>query len=153
MKSYVTILIILLCVLVSSGFAQENNDETFKIPSDSSGEENSALTDHLAIESRKSGERLFVIVRLGEGETSHKLNHSRLFNVKRYVFSRGFTNETSVFAEGERVKGEGRIEYYLGSKLKLITFAPRNKMPNLTCCEDYFPPVKKKTKIKKNTKK
>ncbi len=124
-------------------------DEPYTIPSNSSGEENSALTDGIAIEAQQSGERLFVITRLGKGETSSRLNQVRLINTKSYMLRKNFNRKTAVFAEGERVEGEGRIEYYLGSKLKLITLAPRNKMPNLTCCEDYFPPEKKKPKRKK----
>ncbi len=134
---------------MASAFGQTVADEPYKIPSNSSGEENSALTDGIAIEARQSGERLFVIVRLGKGETSRRLNQVRLMNTKSYMLRKSFDAQTAVFAEGERVEGEGRIEYYLGSRLKLITLAPRNKMPNLTCCEDYFPPVKRKLKRKK----
>jgi hypothetical protein len=143
------ILALFLSSFVTSAFGQTVADEPYKLPSNSSGEENSALTDGIAIEARQNGERLFVIVRLGKGETSRQLNQARLFNVKSFMLRKGFTQETAVFAEGERVEGEGRIEYYLGSKLKLITLAPRNKIPNLTCCEDYMPPVKRKPKRKK----
>jgi hypothetical protein len=143
------ILALFLSSFVASTFGQIVADEPYKLPSNSSGEENSALTDGIAIEAKQSGERLFVIVRLGKGETSRVLNQVRLFNVKSFMLGKGFTQETAVFAEGERVEGEGRIEYYLGSKLKLITLAPRNKNPNLTCCEDYMPLVKKKPKREK----
>jgi hypothetical protein len=148
-KTTFIILALFLSSFVPSAFGQVVADEPYKIPSNSSGEENSALTDGIAIEARESGERLFVIVRLGKGESSRLLNQSRLMNTKSYMLRKGFTSKSAVFAEGVRVKGEGRIEYYLGSKLKLITLAPRNKMPKLNCCDDYMPPVKKKLKRKK----
>lgn len=144
MKITFIILTLLLSLIVASAFGQAIADVPYQIPSNSSGEENSALTDDIALEARQSGERLFVIVRLGRGETSRLLNQARLMNTKSYMLGKGFSSETAIFAEGEDVEGEGRIEYYLGSKLKLITLAPRNKMPNLTCCEDFTPPVKKK---------
>ncbi len=122
-------------LLTASTFGQTVTEEPYKIPSDSSGELNSALTDAIAVEAQNSGERLFVIVHLGKGETSSRVNRVRLLNVKIFMNQKGFDKKNAVFAEGERVEGEGRIEYYLGSRLMLITLAPQNKMPNLTCCE------------------
>lgn len=152
MKFTFIILVLFLSLFAASGFGQTVADEPYNIPSNSSGEENSALTDVIAIEARQSGERLFVVVRLGKGETSRVLNGVRLRNTKAFMLGKGFNSQTSVFAEGARVEDEGRVEYYLGSKLKLITFAPRNRMPNLTCCEDYMPPVKNKSKSKNKLK-
>ena len=149
MKFTLIILTLFLSLFTVSVFGQNIVDEPYKIPSNSSGEENSALTDAIAIEIKQSGERLFIIVRLGKGETSRQINQVRLFNTKSFMLSKGIDEKTSVFAEGERTEGEGRIEYYLGSKLKLITLAAKNKMPNLTCCEDYIPPTKRNIKRKK----
>jgi hypothetical protein len=128
---------------------QELIDEP--ILSNSSGEIHSSLSDEMRTVARQSGERLFVIVRLGDGETSQRIVTARIKAAKNY-FLQGdyFKAQTAVFAEGERVNGEGRFEYYLGSKLQFIALAPKNKIINFTCCEDYFPPVKKKTKRKKS---
>jgi hypothetical protein len=35
----------------------------------------------------------------------------------------GLNSQETVFAEGERLKGEGRIEFYLGSYLRLVILA------------------------------
>ena len=131
-----------------SAFSQSASDEPYIVPSDSSGEISSREIDSMAVEARQSGERLFVIVRLGEGETSRRLNLGRLYNTRSYLSGKSFNPSTTIFAEGERVNGEGRIEFYLGSRLRLIVLAKRNKMPNLTCCEDYFPPAERKSKRK-----
>lgn len=150
MKLTFIILAFLVCSLASSNSALAQNaweGEPYIIESNSSGEISSAVTD--AMRSEMKGERLFVIVRLGTGETNRLLNQARLQNTKAFMLGKGFDRQTSVFAEGERVEGEGRIEFYIGSKFRLVTLAPRNKMPNLTCCEDYFPPAKRKPKRKK----
>jgi hypothetical protein len=129
--------------------AQTALNEPNVVPSDSSGEEASSEIDSIAVEAGQSGERLFVIVRLGAGETSRRLSHARLHNARAYLSIKGFDPETTVYAEGERVKGEGRIEFYLGSRLRLVTLAWRNKMPNLTCCDDRFPASGGKPKERK----
>ena len=123
-------------------FAQSSVGEPYVVPSDSSGEITSREIDSMAAEARQSGERLFVIVRLGAGETSRRLNLARLYDARSYLSGKGFNQSTTVFAEGQRVSGEGRIEFYLGSRLRLVALAKRNRMPHLTCCEDYFPPAK-----------
>ena len=128
--------------------AQSVSDEPHIVPSDSSGEINSREIDGMSGDARQSGERLFVIARLGTGERARRLNLARLANTREYLSVKSFNPRTTIFAEGERVQGEGRIEFYLGSRLRLITLAKRNKMPNLTCCEDYFPPAKNKAKRK-----
>ncbi|HEX6127238.1 MAG TPA: hypothetical protein VFZ23_17835 [Pyrinomonadaceae bacterium] len=148
-KYTIIILGFLACLFAASNSALSQNvreGEPYIIESNSSGELSSALID--AMRSEMQGERLFVIVRLGTGETSSVLNRVRLLNTKSFIFYKGFDQQTSIFAEGERVEGEGRIEFYIGSRLRLVTLAPRNKMPNLTCCEDYFAPSKKNQKRK-----
>lgn len=151
MKFTFIILVFLASSLVVAdfAFAQTVVDEPFIVESNSSGESSSSIIDQMAVEAKQSGERLFVIVRLGTGETNRRLSFVRLYNTRQYVSDKSFNPQKLVFAEGESIKGEGRIEFYLGSRLRLVLLAPRNKMPNLTCCEDYMPLVKKKPKRKK----
>jgi hypothetical protein len=126
--------------------AQGTSDEPEIVPSDSSGEITSREIDRMSMEVRRKRERLFVIARLGTGETSRRLNRGRLYNTKQNLSIKSFDPQTTVYAEGERVEGEGRIEFYLGGSLRLVTLAKRNQMPNLTCCEDYFPVGRRKPK-------
>ena len=151
MKSTFIILIFFASVLLTAGsaFAQTVADAPYIVESNSSGEISSKEIDSMAQEARQSSDRLFVIVRLGAGETNRRLNFVRLFNTRQYISEKSFDPMKTIFAEGEPIKGEGRIEFYLGSRLRLVLLAPRNKMPNLTCCEDYMPPVKKKPKRQK----
>jgi hypothetical protein len=143
MKSAFISIAFVFCSLTAceAAFAQPAAGDPYIVPSDSSGEIASREIDSMAAESRQSGERLFVIVRLGAGEKSRRLNLGRLYNTRTYLSAKSFDQSAIVFAEGERINGEGRIEFYLGSRLRLVVLAKRNRMPNLTCCEDYFPPA------------
>ena len=142
---------LLLAANTQTLFAQNKSDEPFIAPSDDSGENASSVIDSLRILSARGGERLFVVARRGDRETNN-ISLKRLAQAKTFLIKiKGFPAETTVFAIGEPLKGEGGIEFYLGSQLKLVTLAKRNKMPKLTCCPDYFPPVKSnRRKIKSN---
>lgn len=145
MKLTVIFLAIAFCLpAVAPTFAQSSLEEPYLVPSISSGEIASREIDAMAVEAGQSGERLFVIVHLGTGETSRRLSLARLYNTRAYVSGKSFDQSTTVFAEGERVDGEARIEFYLGGRLRLVVLAKRNKMPKLTCCEEYFPPAQTK---------
>lgn len=145
-------LVLAFCILVPVAlvFAQGAADEPEIVPSDSSGEITSREIDRMAMEVRTNRERLFVIVRLGTGESSRRLNRARLYNTRQYLSVKSFEPRTTVFAEGDRVEGEGRIEFYLGGRLRLVALAKRNKMPNLTCCEDYFPAARSTQKKRRS---
>ncbi len=121
-----------------AALAQDASNETHVVRADSgSCEVNSAHLDYLAQDFRSSGGRIFVIARLGDGESSRALNRSRLEYARFYlVLNRELNADRVVFAEGERVKGEGRLELYLGSKLYLVSLAKRNKMVCFFCCDD-----------------
>jgi hypothetical protein len=70
-------------------------------------------------------ERAFVVARLGTGENSRRLNRRRLNNVKTRL-GRNKGTEKVILAEGERVKGRGRVEFYLGSEIHFISMMARN---------------------------
>jgi hypothetical protein len=61
---------LIFCSLAAceAAFAQPDAGDPYIVPSDSSGELVSREIDSMAVESRQSGERLFVIARLGAGE-------------------------------------------------------------------------------------
>lgn len=64
---------------------------------------------------------IIVIARLGDAERRHELNRRRLHNVRTYLMEfDGRSAETIITAEGERVKGYGRVELYVGGKLFYI---------------------------------
>ena len=78
-------------------------------------------------------EKAFVIAHLGTGETNPSLNRRRLNDVKTQF---GLGNSPKlIFAEGARVRGAGRIEFYLGSELMSVSLLARNGDFCATCCD------------------
>lgn len=80
-----------------------------------------------------TNEKAFVIAHLGTGETNPGLNRRRLNDVKT-EFGLGDSPKI-IFAEGARVRGLGRIDFYLGSKLMSVTLLARNGDFCALCCD------------------
>jgi hypothetical protein len=83
------------------------------------------------------GGLIIIIARLGSGEARQKLNYRRLYNARTYLteYLRLRSPETIVTAEGERVKGYGRIEIYVGGRLYHILALRRNADLIVGSCE------------------
>jgi hypothetical protein len=85
---------------------------------------------------------IIVIARLGDGETKANLNQRRLHNVRAYwtefvpAQSRR-KRETIILAEGEKVGGYGRLEFYVAGKLVLAISLLRNDDLHIGEC---YPP-------------
>lgn len=79
-------------------------------------------------------DRMFVIARLGTGETSRRLNQRRLADIKT-EYGDNFRGGKIILTEGPRVTGLGRVEFYLGSELNWITLLPRNGDFCSLCCD------------------
>lgn len=76
-----------------------------------------ALLDLAIIDSQKlEGTYMIIITRLGTGETDKRLHRLRHYYVEDYIKER---NVQYVFAAGERVKGFGRFEVYVGGLLNM----------------------------------
>ncbi len=89
------------------------------------------------------GRKTIVIARLGNGERSRELNRRRLFNVQTFL-SRYKTigAENIIAAEGEKVRGYGRVEIYVGGKLLETLTVLKNEDLMVDCCEgdtDFYP--------------
>jgi len=145
-------LLFLLALCAVTGAAQQSSIEPYIVKGDgNAGELNSAYLDKLTVDQQSTNERIFVIARLGQSETARSLNINRLQAARSYlVETRGINREQVIFAEGERAAGEGRIEFYLGSELMLVSLAARGRNVSLNCCEDYTPPRKIKSRKRKS---
>jgi hypothetical protein len=83
-----------------------------------------ALLDETALEARKNKEsNIIVVARLGDGEKFQSLNRRRLKDVVEYL--KGKAENMIVAASGERVKGYGRLEFYVSGKLLYVIAYPR----------------------------
>ncbi len=82
-------------------------------------EEAKALLDLLRNDVGDEGV-IILIARLGDGETSRKINGLRLYSVWSYLHHAGqFPSDRLIKAEGEKVRGGGRIEIYAKGRLML----------------------------------
>jgi hypothetical protein len=127
----------ILLVSSQAALAQTNPDEPRIIPGDANScELNSAFLDLLSNDSRANpNDRVFVIAHLGHGEMSRNLNRRRLHNVRTYLSGRIDANRI-IFAESDPVNGDGRVEFYLGSKLIFVSLVKRGGDICVTCCDD-----------------
>lgn len=94
----------------------------------------------MTLEQIKDGGVLVAVARLGDGEKSREFNRRRLYNVREFLKDRAsIQTERIVVAEGEQVRGLGRVEFYLGGKMVGRLLLARNKDLCLICCEEYGP--------------
>jgi hypothetical protein len=85
------------------------------------------LLDYASI-AAKQDELFFIIARLGTGESYRDLIRRRLFAPKDYLMkTRGVSENRIIVAEGERVKGLGHVEIYIGSKLFILFKMKRHR--------------------------
>lgn len=83
---------------------------------------------------------VIVIARLGSGERSSAWNHRRVHNVRVFLETfLGRDPKTIVTAHGERVKGKGVVELYVGGALVGTFHVGRMEDLYLGTCEDRDP--------------
>jgi hypothetical protein len=80
---------------------------------------------------------IIAIARLGTNERSRELNRRRLHNVRVYLTEFGWHRlpKTVVTAEGDRVKGYGRIDLYVRGSLWASLAVRRNQDLIVGSCE------------------
>jgi hypothetical protein len=99
-------------------------------------EVNAAAFDNLANDLRSNNEHIFIIARLGNGEWSRAVNRRRLSNVRTYFVTNWKIDPARfTFAVGSRVDGEGRVEFYIGSTLWLISYVKPGRDICVDCCD------------------
>ena len=75
------------------------------------------LRQMLANQANRDG-LLIIVARLGNGEKQRDLSRRRLHNVRDGLTTNlGINVRQLVVAEGERVRGYGRVEFYLAGEL------------------------------------
>ena len=132
MMNVVTIkaaLIALVICLVAVGHAVAQSiklSEPILINGDSNEDSKAALD--LVAETAGEGKLIIMIARLGNGESSRRLSWRRLDTARSFLESvRAVPKQRMILAEGEVMRGQGRIEVYLDGKLYMINVFARNK--------------------------
>jgi hypothetical protein len=102
-------------------------------------EMNNLYIDLLVIEAQKTNQRIFIISRLGAGEQS-KLGWRRLRKAHFFLTSgKEVPPGRIVIAAGESMgKQKGRLEFYLGGELFLLSEAEKGKDVCLNCCDSPY---------------
>lgn len=114
------------------------------IRNDNNCESNKALWDLIHIEAG-SDSPIIIIARLGSGEISRRFNHRRLHNIRIYLHHvREIPDDRIITAEGERVRGRGRVEVYIRGRLFIVFTVGRNEDLAGGACEEtrslmYYP--------------
>lgn len=86
------------------------------------------------VRAHESESYLIVIARLGDGERSRGLNTRRVNAVRAFLGRSSRSRLKSVVAEGERAKGYGRLEIYVGGKPLFVLPLRRNKSVDFFSC-------------------
>ncbi len=125
-------------VFTASGNAWSNqNSPLGKTFLPASCEDSEAYLDLVANEAQDAlteGRVLIAVARIGDGESLHSLNRDRLAAVRTYLVRRGLPAPNIVSIRGERVRGAGRVEFYISGKLSRIILARRNRSICIECC-------------------
>lgn len=77
---------------------------------------------------------LIAVARLGIGDRRRNLNRSRLSATKEWLRNAAFPIDRLVLTEGERVGGNGRVEFYVGGKLTHVILPTPNFGLCIECC-------------------
>ena len=143
-------LISVLCVIFTAGgaFSQERSTtdpvlERLRLgPGYGNCASNTATLDYVRSEALLAdGEdsTVIAIARLGRGEMSRELNRRRLYTIQTYLIAKGVPPQMLVTAEGERVSGYGRVDFYVHGKLFAALTADRCRdLPVDNCIEDFY---------------
>lgn len=87
-----------------------------------------------ALERINDGSSLIAIARLGKEDKSRDLNRKRLNAAKEWLSRAKFPLSKLVLAEGERVSGNGRVEFYVGGALTHVILPKPNMGLCVECC-------------------
>lgn len=134
-------------VLVFTFFPVLKAQDDPKPPNWSYCEYNSNFTYGIYPDLLKKGDTIIVIARLGDGEKNEIINQIRLEQYRLAMSGQGGI-VPSVYAKGERIKGEGGIEIYQDGKMIFFLRARRGCYLDFKCCDCYGrTPILKKGKI------
>jgi len=114
--------LILLCILpltVTQAQTKQAQDEPFDSPTNLITCEDwiNYIGETVGQWGKNKNASLIVIARLGDGESSRRINLKRIKTLKEYILVPRWKVK-AVFAEGDRVKGYAIIELYIEGKLR-----------------------------------
>lgn len=125
-----TLIVLIICYGTVSSTPAQTAEISEPILVNASNNEDSKAAFALLTQTIKEGEIVVLIARLARGESRRKLNHRRLQVVHSYLDvtrTAPIPEQNVVTAEGHPMRGHGRIEVYLRSKLIMVFTFGRNQ--------------------------
>jgi hypothetical protein len=95
---------------------------------------------------------LIAIARLGSRDRRRNLNRIRLNATKEWFGNAAFPVSKLVLAEGQRARGNGRVEFYIGGKLTHVILPAANFGLCTECCNPRPEDFTSYRRRKKNTR-
>ncbi len=118
---------LVMSVTIAAAGQQHKNPGEPIITNSNNCESNKAYWDYVAIHGGET-EPIILIARLGDGEKSRVYNRRRLHNISTYLnYIREIPKKRIVTAEGEQVRGPGRVEVYVRGELMIVFGVGRNQ--------------------------
>ena len=115
------------CIIIGHAAAQSTKISEPILVNGDNNEDSKSWLDYLAITAGED-KLIIMIARRGSKEISPKLAWRRLKTASSYlVGERLIPKQRTILAEGEVIRGQGRIEVYLDGKLFMVIRFVRNK--------------------------
>ena len=133
------VLAVLTLASVNTASSQSRTgDKVIELKSESCeiDEANFSIVMNAALEKVKDGGSLIAIARLGTGDRANNLNRERLRSTKLWLGKADFPANKLIVAEGERVSGNGRVDFYIGGVLTHVILPKPNGGLCIECCPD-----------------
>ncbi len=131
------IILFLISCSVSVASGQNSSAEAEIIPADAARcQRNTINVANLKQIARIKNQKVFVIAHLGSKETSLNISRRRLKDIgAEFDQVSPMSRANLILAEGERVKGQGRVDVYLGSEVYFVSYVPVNGTFCSLCCD------------------
>jgi hypothetical protein len=134
--SKVVVVTMVVCCYSAPAMAQDQHPPDIIAANTKRCQLNTIYIADLKQVARIKNERVFVIAHLGSGETSSALNRRRLRDIgAEFDEISPMSRDKLILAQGQRLRGRGRVEVYLGSELYFVSYMPRNGAFCSACCD------------------
>jgi hypothetical protein len=147
MKTWCFVLLVSVPLVCSVGTAQIRSapadPSTEAVPRNCEGNVFVLNAAHVAANATGADTLIIAIARLGDGERRRELNRRRLHNVRVFLTElQKHKAGTVIIAEGERARGYGRVELYVGGRLFEVMAIKTNDdlLVSATCEPDNIRP-------------
>lgn len=133
-----TVALLTFASVATASSQSQSGVEVIELKSESCeiDEANFSVVMNAALEKTVNGGFLIAIARHGRGDKKNDLNRERLRSTKAWLSKVKFPIDKLILAEGERVSGGGRVDFYIGGMLTHRILPRPNMGLCVECCPD-----------------